>query len=563
MVSQIELQIREALENYENFLVEAGAGSGKTWSLVQALSYLIETKEFLLKKDDKKIVCITYTNIAKNEIINRLNANDIIKVNTIHEFLWGIIKPFQEELRNELIIFYQTKIETTNKNKDKYLEIIEQLNETLPRVEYKEYKVHAKGIITHDDILWLFVSLIHKYKSLKKLVEDSFPIIFIDEYQDSNKSVIEAFLEVFFSSSKVVLGLFGDHYQKIYDSSIGKVDAVKYKLKVIKKKENYRCSPEIINILNKLRKDIQQIPVGEERRGKVFFYYLPNYNEIEEQFKEQLRTDFDGLEIENFKNLYLVNKKIAQINGYSNLYALYDSQRRYSERFKKKDYILNNKNNRDCDYANLLFEVEKLIHLFKENRAQDIFKIIRLKVNNREDLDALYNNLNNLSDLSTYGSIGEVLEFVISSEILDIGKMVRRNFRDESEEFIGKLKEISYREFAKLYLTLKEDSLYSTQHGTKGAEFDNVLCFIDDSEWRNYSLEKYLINSQDKPKIVERTRNLFYVVCSRAKYRLAIVCKSELGVQAQDKIKDIFGVSNFITIENATHTHLEEERIFL
>ncbi|MDC7724447.1 UvrD-helicase domain-containing protein [Priestia megaterium] len=563
MVSQIESQIREALENYNNFLVEAGAGSGKTWSLVQALSYLIETKESFLKRENKKIVCITYTNVARDEIINRLNVNDIIKVNTIHEFLWEVIKPFQKELRNELIIFYQNKIETANKNREKHLELIGQLSEVSPRVEYREYKIHAKGIITHDDILWLFVSLIQKYKSLQKLIEDSFPFIFIDEYQDSNKGVIEAFLEAFFSNQKVVLGLFGDHFQKIYDGSIGEVDAVKYKLKVIKKSENYRCSTEIINILNKLRTDIQQIPVGEERRGKGIFYYLPNYNEIEKQFKEQLKNDFDGLEIENFKNLYLVNKKIAQINGYFNLYELYNSKRSYSERFKKKDYILNNKNNRDCEYANLLFEVENLLHLFKENRAQDIFKIIRLKVNNREDLNALYNTLNNLLNLSAYGSIGEVLDFLISSQILDIGKQVIRDFRDESEEFIKRLKEISYKEFVKLYLTLKEDSLYSTQHGTKGAEFDNVLCFIDDNEWRNYNLENYLINNQAKLKIVERTRNLFYVVCSRAKYRLAIVCKSELGVQAQDKIKDIFGVSNFITIENETHTHLEEERIFL
>ncbi|MBY9084682.1 hypothetical protein KIH86_10645, partial [Paenibacillus sp. HN-1] len=60
-----------------------------------------------------------------------------------------------------------------------------------------------------------------------------------------------------------------------------------------------------------------------------------------------------------------------------------------------------------------------------------------------------------------------------------------------------------------------------TNHGTKGAEFSNVVCFIDDNDWNSYSLNKYLKGRPDigtigtnNFDIQTRTRNLFYVICS-------------------------------------------------
>ncbi|WNS43078.1 UvrD-helicase domain-containing protein [Paenibacillus sp. MMS20-IR301] len=83
-------QVYECIDNSESFIIEAGAGSGKTWTLVKALEYIIQKKERQFQKQHRKVACITYTNIAKEEIISRINGNEIVEVKTIHDFLWKI-----------------------------------------------------------------------------------------------------------------------------------------------------------------------------------------------------------------------------------------------------------------------------------------------------------------------------------------------------------------------------------------------------------------------------------------------------------------------------------------
>lgn len=65
-------QIIQNVDSGKSFVLEAGAGSGKTYTLIQTLNYLIENKGEDLKYNHQKIICITYTNVAKNEIIERL-----------------------------------------------------------------------------------------------------------------------------------------------------------------------------------------------------------------------------------------------------------------------------------------------------------------------------------------------------------------------------------------------------------------------------------------------------------------------------------------------------------
>lgn len=91
-------KIVELIKKNESFVLEAGAGSGKTFTLIQTINYLIESKGVQLRFDNQNIVCITYTNVAKNEIIDRLENNPLVLVYTIHEFLWDCIKNYQKQL---------------------------------------------------------------------------------------------------------------------------------------------------------------------------------------------------------------------------------------------------------------------------------------------------------------------------------------------------------------------------------------------------------------------------------------------------------------------------------
>mgnify|MGYP000982465112 FL=1 len=89
-------QILNHIENGENFLLSGGAGSGKTYSLVQVIYEVIK------KYPAEKVFCMTYTNVAVKEIEERVNHKNL-KVSTIHDFLWDNIKHFQKEIKASLI----------------------------------------------------------------------------------------------------------------------------------------------------------------------------------------------------------------------------------------------------------------------------------------------------------------------------------------------------------------------------------------------------------------------------------------------------------------------------
>src|SRR5258705_10335487 len=92
------LKVIECIEAGKSFVVEAGAGSGKTWTLIESLKQILETQSVALEKNNKKIACITYTNVAKDEITERIENNPLVLVLTIHEFLWFVMKNYQKEL---------------------------------------------------------------------------------------------------------------------------------------------------------------------------------------------------------------------------------------------------------------------------------------------------------------------------------------------------------------------------------------------------------------------------------------------------------------------------------
>jgi DNA helicase-2/ATP-dependent DNA helicase PcrA len=99
---------------------------------------------------------------------------------------------------------------------------------------------------------------------------------------------------------------------------------------------------------------------------------------------------------------------------------------------------------------------------------------------------------------------------------------------------------------------LEDLSPFATQQGVKGAEFERVLVLIDDEEGRGqrqFSYEKYfgivepsdtdLENiAQGRDSVMDRTRRLFYVCCSRATRDLAVVMFVQDIENAREKIAE-------------------------
>ena len=112
-----------------------------------------------------------------------------------------------------------------------------------------------------------------------------------------------------------------------------------------------------------------------------------------------------------------------------------------------------------------------------------------------------------------------------------------------------------------------DESPYSTQQGIKGAEFERVLVVIDDEEGRHFqfSYDKLLglkepsktdtdNRRQGKETILDRTRRLFYVCCSRAKKDLAVVLYSQNVQAAAARLSEdgIFAARDIRTLDDMT-----------
>lgn len=78
------------------FLLSGGAGSGKTYTLVETIRALMQLEP------SSRIACITYTNAAADEIRERADSRSLW-VSTIHDFMWEQIKRYQNELKQILL----------------------------------------------------------------------------------------------------------------------------------------------------------------------------------------------------------------------------------------------------------------------------------------------------------------------------------------------------------------------------------------------------------------------------------------------------------------------------
>ena len=87
---EIQSEIYTAIDDYQNILFNAGAGAGKTYALIESLKHILKKHGDRLQRHNQKVVCITYTNVAVDEIKRRIGYSELIEVSTIHERLWSL-----------------------------------------------------------------------------------------------------------------------------------------------------------------------------------------------------------------------------------------------------------------------------------------------------------------------------------------------------------------------------------------------------------------------------------------------------------------------------------------
>ena len=112
---------------------------------------------------------------------------------------------------------------------------------------------------------------------------------------------------------------------------------------------------------------------------------------------------------------------------------------------------------------------------------------------------------------------------------------------------------LDYAQFIAVKDFLHPEAQYSTEHGVKGEEYDNVI-FVISKGWNQYQFETYApmitkkaVIPSGKQASFERNRNLFYVCCSRPKKRLIFFVTVPIDSTFKSFLVELVGERNIFT----------------
>lgn len=519
-------QIVESLKNRNHFVLSGGAGSGKTYTLMQVLD------EVFLNDHKATVACITYTNVATEEIKARSPYKNLY-VSTIHEFLWNCIQPYQKNLKACILELVQN--EKTIKGSGIRFDG-ENLDLATKTVQYKEYKKLEEGVFSHSDLLKIANLMFRRFPLICDILKDRYSFIFIDEFQDSEKQVLEIFLNFLLANNSKtnVMGLFGDPMQSIYSTGVGNVDEYinSNVLKEIKKPDNFRCSKNVIELLNKIRSDLQQSPTGKNDQGQIRFIYSDRDMKISEIKSHEVFKDWDFNDFEETKELFLTHKLIAKEKGYIDLLNAWGSS----------DRLVGDNKDR---LAKHIEKIQKCIYFYEAKKFMEFTSLVDFKIKKLQDKKELKEKIESLKTAQEQSiddniNLADELNLIFKDDSL-------KDFLVENVDLYQRVKGLSFVQVKNLFDYELGFSPYSTQHGVKGAEFDNVLVVLDNGGWNMYNFKYFFEDTAGKESIIERTRKIFYVCCSRAKRNLVVYYHNP-SLAVLDKANSLFGQSNVVKI---------------
>lgn len=554
--NKIDLQIINTLQQGQNFRVEAGAGSGKTYSLNKVIEWIQTNKWEEYRRKDQHVVCITYTNAAVDVIAGRLANDSFIIPSTIHSFAWNAIKQYQSTL-----IKLIRENETFQSTEGDFFNIKE--------VQYTlGHRYNENGImyLYHDDVIQLFAILLDNAK-FRHVFTNKYPLILIDEYQDTLKPIIDRFIQYFISTKTgPQFGFFGDSWQTIYQSN--KVcGLIQHKNIIeIKKGANFRSAPRIVDLLNFIRPELPQQSAIDDFSGEVTVITCDDYMGIrrtDRNFKGDLPAD------ELKKRLTNVIEYIKQncISANENLKTLMITHRVLAAQqgYNKLLDILGN-GLRDKEDPFLLFFMEQLEPIYQALETMDmqlLFDTLKLKRYpiTKKSEKAQWKKLKEALEIARGKASSDVLKTVFESKLIPISSKIEgyydlylhapETMYSGADVTIKDFLDIEYEQFLAAINYFHPEADFSTEHGVKGEEYDNVI-FVISKGWNQYQFETYapmIINGYPPAKETAyiRNRNLFYVCCSRPRKRLFFFISVPIDNTFQKFLSDLVGKENILS----------------
>ena len=481
------------------FLVNAPAGSGKTTWIRK------NVRKYLLQNPNDNVLCITYTNRAAEELGKDVDSNRVY-FGTIHSFIndfigsffshESILELYWEVYKNQIV----ERIENVSQNGNwaesnmRYIEKYGGLTPEIVRsnitmISYNQAPFNSlyRGALGHDDLISFTRLAVERFPVIKKKISDKYQVVFIDEYQDTATDV----LQIFYSSmigKKSKLYLLGDKMQQIYRNYNGEFETY-FNIfnKSINLSVNYRTTPKIVSILNKIYNDEYYKQTPYEKNKDEDMDFLPevrivtdiekNVSELMEQYKDSLI-------------LYLSNKSRFYNIGVGELYDAYSGMEKYSfgKKYNAVDVLTKEEIRENDALLSFLFTVNIIVDYFKKEFYGEVFRIIRkagtyfncekfiirkhidkhLVKDKLDDIVALYN------ELST--TVDDFLSLCVEK------KYIREEFYSAvvEENDYQLVKNVKVQE-VKVLADYMSDPKISTQHGVKGESHDTVVFVADNS----------------------------------------------------------------------------------
>ncbi|MCX2541545.1 UvrD-helicase domain-containing protein [Pseudomonas sp. COW5] len=572
------------LDHPKSFFLYAGAGSGKTHSLVESVKNLKNRERQRLTFEGRQIAIITYTNAACEEIARRLEHDPLVVVSTIHAFSWRMIQGFNDDIREWLRIKLTEDIEELNEklgkarsqnktflsnqaSRDSKVRRLDALDEITTFTYSPTGDNRGRQALNHSEVIQMAAAFIQQ-PPLLDVMADLHPVLLIDESQDTNGPLMDAFLRAqSLIPHRFCLGLLGDTMQRIYnDGKVRLEEAIPRDWAMPEKRMNRRCPTRVVDLINVIRASAdahQQHSKPDAIEGTVRMFctqQIPGQGfELEEDIAHRMAAITGDAQWavgkDGRKTLILEHKMAGRRMGFENVFTpLYGVEHLRTGLldgtlpilklfFERVAPILQASRTDSFSLMEAVRLQSPLLDSKSMKEAPDQLDLLEKAGEATESLTKLFDDNDPL--------IGDVAHVLYQTGLLDIPNRLIEALllgatTDDPPDTSDRdaLETHAYRvllgrpfsEMAAFAGYTEGLSPFDTHQGVKGLEFPRVMVILNDEEAGGFlfSYDKLLgvkpasdndVKNQREGKddSLARTRRLLYVTCSRAEESLAIV----------------------------------------
>ncbi|KAF0250949.1 AAA family ATPase [Pseudomonas putida] len=587
------------LDRPKSFFLYAGAGSGKTHSLVMAVKNLKDREWQRLTFEGRQIAIITYTNAACEEIARRLEYDPLVVVSTIHAFSWRMIQGFNDDIRDWLRVKLTADIDELNdklgrakgKNKtylaneasrDSKSRRLNSLDEITTFTYSPTGDNRGRQALNHSEVIQMAAAFIPR-PPLLHVMTDLHPVLLIDESQDTYGPLMDAFLQAqALVPERFCLGLLGDMMQRIYnDGKVRLEEAIPMDWAVPEKRINRRCPTRVVELINVIRKSAdthQQTPKPGAVSGTVRMFCTQQTpgqgfgleDDVAQRMAEITGDDQWAVGRTGRKTLILEHKMAGRRMGFEGVFTpLY-----------QVEHLRTGLLDGTLPILKLFFE--RVMPILQAAKTNDFSLMEAVRLHSPLlDPKSMKVAPDQLALLETVGGatralcelfaekdplISDVAQVLFQTGLLDlpdrlVAALLLGSTTDDPPDTPDRdaLETHAYqaligRPFSEMQAFAGyTDGLspFDTHQGVKGLEFPRVMVILNDEEAGGFlfSYEKLLgvkpasdsdIKNQREGKddSLARTRRLLYVTCSRAEESLAIVVYTAEPELARQRVID-------------------------